>query len=292
MFRQLSAHLPFFVAVSKHLSFSKAAQELSLSQSAISYQIRTLEEKLGFKLFIRGQGSKVTLSEKGKLIYLEYSHMEKQFNQLLSDIQIHRSKSSIKITAPVDFGAKILTALIPKLERNGLLIDLDLSDHHVELKNSKFDLAIRDNNNEAGLEYIELSNQKNVLVCSPNFAKQHTLTSHQNINEHHKIIVRNKEVSRTWNEFLRSKNQNFTERGNKQVIASSFGILEATIAGVGLAILPKYFVQSAIENNVLIEIYTPVELLPKTTFFIAFQPSTVASRWSLMLKEVFEKTNL
>ncbi len=288
MFRQLSAHLPFFVAVSKYLSFSKAAQELSLSQSAISYQIRTLEEKLGFKLFIRGQGSKVALSEKGKLIYVEYSHMEKQFNQLLSDTQIHRSKSNIKVTAPVDFGAKMLTALIPMLERNGLFIDLDLSDHHIELKNSKFDLAIRDNKDETGLEYIELSGQENVLVCSPDYAQKNDTVNHKNIKEHHKIVVRNKQHSRSWKAFLKAKNLSFNEWENKQVIASSFGILEATIAGVGLAILPRYFVQHAIESKLLIEIETPVNALPRTKFFIAFQPSTVANRWALELKETFE----
>ncbi|OIQ44516.1 MAG: hypothetical protein BM565_13925 [Gammaproteobacteria bacterium MedPE] len=288
MFRQLSAHLPFFVAVSKYLSFSKAAQELSLSQSAISYQIRTLEEKLGFKLFIRGQGSKVALSEKGKLIYVEYSHMEKQFNQLLSDTQIHRSKSNIKVTAPVDFGAKMLTALIPMLERNGLFIDLDLSDHHIELKNSKFDLAIRDNKDETGLEYIELSGQENVLICNPDYAHKNNMVNHKNIKEHHKIVVRNKQHSRSWEGFLKAKNLSFKEWGNKQVIANSFGILEATIAGVGLAILPRYFVQHAIESKLLIEIETPVNALPRTKFFIAFQPSTVANRWALELKETFE----
>lgn len=289
MFKKLSAHLPFFVAVSKHLSFSKAAQELALSQSAISYQIRTLEDKLGFKLFMRGQGSKVTLSEKGKLIYLEYVHMEKQFNQLLNDIKIHKNKPHIKITAPVDFGAKIMTALLPALEERGLVVDLDLSDSHVELKSSKFDLAVRDNKNETGLEYIDFTIQENILLCSSDYSNRNSVFTHADIHTEHKIIVRDKEHSRTWSKFLASEELDFKARKNKQVIASSLGILEAVIAGVGIAILPRYFVKNALENTTLFEIESS-DTLPPTTFYIAYQPSIIAERWALTLKDVFESS--
>src|SRR5258705_710768 len=42
-----------FEAASRHLSFTRAAQELELTQTAISHQIKTLEERLGIKLFVR-----------------------------------------------------------------------------------------------------------------------------------------------------------------------------------------------------------------------------------------------
>lgn len=77
MFKSIVAHLPYYAAVAKHLSFSKAASELSISQSAMSYQIQKLESKLGFSLLIRGQGSKVEMSDRGKLLLNEYLLMEK-----------------------------------------------------------------------------------------------------------------------------------------------------------------------------------------------------------------------
>ena len=53
MIKSLLPYLPGFAAVAEHQSFSRAADELALSQAAVSYQIKQLEERLGFALFIR-----------------------------------------------------------------------------------------------------------------------------------------------------------------------------------------------------------------------------------------------
>ena len=68
MIKSLLPYLPGFAAVAEHQSFSRAANELALSQAAVSYQIKQLEERLGFALFIRKQGSKISLTQKGALL--------------------------------------------------------------------------------------------------------------------------------------------------------------------------------------------------------------------------------
>lgn len=59
----------YFESVARLLSFSKAAEELNVTQSAVSHQVRLLEEYLGEQLFVR-QGRKLSLSQSGAL-YLE-----------------------------------------------------------------------------------------------------------------------------------------------------------------------------------------------------------------------------
>ena len=62
------AALRAFDAAAKHDNFKVAAEDISLSPSAISHQIRSLEEYLGFQLFIRDKGS-VRLTQRGQEYY-------------------------------------------------------------------------------------------------------------------------------------------------------------------------------------------------------------------------------
>ena len=57
-----------FTAVAKHMSFTKAAEELCITQSAVSHRIRCLEQELGFPLFHR-LTRKIILTEEGKTLY-------------------------------------------------------------------------------------------------------------------------------------------------------------------------------------------------------------------------------
>lgn len=63
----LSFRVKVFQAVARHLSFRKAAEELYLSQPAVSLQIKALEEEIGLPLFDRG-GSHIALTEAGSIL--------------------------------------------------------------------------------------------------------------------------------------------------------------------------------------------------------------------------------
>ena len=286
MFRHLVSHLPFFSSVARHLNFSQAADELALSQSAVSYQIQALEQKLGFKLFIRGKGSKVELSEKGELLLNQYLQAEKGFNQVLTEVQIYQQKPIIKVTAPVDFGVKVLTPLLSNLEHVGLRIELELNDNLVPLQKSQFDLSIRNNKNEENLNYIELAEVENILLCSKEYSLQHTLSSIETVLPHYRLLVRNKHKSASWQSLFESNKQDFSKHKNKQVISNSFGIFTAAEAGLGLAILPAYFIEEKAKHGNLRIIDLPHQPLPPTKFYIAFQQSSVAHNWALKIKEL------
>lgn len=286
MLRHLASHLPFFASVAKHLSFSKAADDLALSQSAVSYQINKLEDKLGFKLFLRGKGSKVELSEKGTMLLNEYIYMEKGFDQLLSIIQTHNKRTNIKLTAPVDLGVKVLVPLLKTLENNDLHIELDLNDELISLKKSQFDLSIRNNRSEPGLQYTELTEIENVIVCSESYAEKSKIRHITDINETHRLLVRDKQISSSWQSIFNTCSRDFTQHQNKQLISNSFGILEAVTSGFGIGILPKYFVNQQAHVNAIRQILLSPAIIKPTKFYIAYQDSTMARKWALQLKDV------
>src|SRR3954462_8453366 len=61
-------HLPSFAAVAPHGSFSRAAQNLHLTQPALSRQVKDLEDELGVRLLARGKTA-ITLTDAGELFY-------------------------------------------------------------------------------------------------------------------------------------------------------------------------------------------------------------------------------
>ncbi len=74
-----------FCAIADYGSMSKAAEILYCSQPALSKQIIALEKEIGYPLFDRN-GKKMTLNENGRLLYTFGRHLEKDFNQLKSDL--------------------------------------------------------------------------------------------------------------------------------------------------------------------------------------------------------------
>lgn len=287
MLAKVLAHLPYLAAVAKHGSFSKAADEIALTQSALSYQIQKLEDKLGFKVFIRGKGSKIALTSKGELLVNEFNRLEKSFNVLLDDVQIHNKKKHFKISLPTDFGVKVITPLLPTFEKEGITLDLDLNDQVIQLQNSHFDFAIRNNQDEKGVEYLKLLSIENLVICSKQYAQTNNLNAPSDIKNEHKLIVRNKTNSKSW-ESIFSKNGNiFTHHQNKQLITNSFGMMESTLAGFGIAILPKYFVSDSNIKNRL-SILGDVE---PTTFYLAYQDSPVTKKWANHIKRILLSDN-
>lgn len=280
MLKNLANHLPYFSCVAKHLSFSHAATELAVSQSAISYQIKCLEDKLGFKLFVRGQGSKVEFSHKGEKLYQEYIVLERNFNQVLSDTQLNKNRTNLNIAAPVDIGVKLLIPALSQFSPDKLIINFDLNDELVNLKKSNFDFSIRNNTNEHELEYVPLVSIKNQLICSQDYALKHNLSSFQDITPETHLITRNAEKSKSWQALFNQHNLDFHQHENVQSINNVFGIYQGIIGNNGLGILPEYFVSDANQTNLFIF----DEKIIETHFYLAFQPSYIANKWATIIK--------
>ncbi|NVK35626.1 MAG: LysR family transcriptional regulator [Rhodobacteraceae bacterium] len=103
-----------FEAVCRHLNFTRAGNELGMTQAAVSYQIKSLEEKLGYALFLR-KGRKIELTEMGKTL----SHPVETAFDLLRDTFIDASNDSatqLTITANSTFAMNWLGRRIGKFQ--------------------------------------------------------------------------------------------------------------------------------------------------------------------------------
>lgn len=75
--------LPVFLSAAKHLNFTKAAEEHCISQTAVSQQIKQLEQELGFSLFVRANRG-VTLTPAGKAFYRQCGQLMREYQSAVT----------------------------------------------------------------------------------------------------------------------------------------------------------------------------------------------------------------
>ncbi|MEH6445570.1 MAG: transcriptional regulator GcvA [Oceanospirillaceae bacterium] len=161
--------LKAFEAAARHLSFTKAAQELNVTQAAISHQVRTLEEYLSASLFNRSS-QRLSLTESGRTLL---PNITQAFNLVEKGYQnLHRQTAHPKLTikAPSSFSVQWLMPrlvayqkLVPDIE-----ISLSAQDNDLEFFQEIFDIEIRylfDRDKEAGKTL--LFKEEIFPVCSP-----------------------------------------------------------------------------------------------------------------------------
>lgn len=133
-----------FEAAARHRSFKQAASELGVTPTAISHQIRSLEEHLGGKLFER-RARKVALTADAQTLYPVLRDGLDSFAQAVEHILASRTRAIVTISATTAFTAKWLVPRVSRFQAKWPDIDLRLqaSDELVEVGARGVDLAIR-----------------------------------------------------------------------------------------------------------------------------------------------------
>jgi LysR family transcriptional regulator, glycine cleavage system transcriptional activator len=114
MVRQLPPlnSLRAFEATARHLSFSKAADELAVTPAALSHQVRGLEERLGLELFTRRTRS-IELTEAAHLIYSRHSRRLRNDGRL-QRLDRMKNDTVLVVSATPGFTVKLLRKLVPQ----------------------------------------------------------------------------------------------------------------------------------------------------------------------------------
>ncbi len=137
--RQNWESLRVFAACAHHLSFTKAAEELSLTQAAVSQRIAQLEQRLGVTLFQRRPRLRLT-DEGARLaprLSLGFSEIERALQEL-------RTPRLLSVTTTVTFATLWLLPRLPLFRRCDpeISLALDISDEYRALEEGRFDVAI------------------------------------------------------------------------------------------------------------------------------------------------------
>ena len=170
-----------FEAASRLGGFSKAAEELGLSQSAVSHEMRLLEERVGQPLFLR-VGRKVQLTDAGRVYQRSVRQALDDLDAAQQRLEPFRRDSSVVIYAPRDFGRRWL---LPKL---GDLLSacpncqpwLDTSGAEVDFSSMEVSIGIvHANEPPPGLSAIRLAEDVRCPLASKTLVPEGSLTDEE-----------------------------------------------------------------------------------------------------------------
>lgn len=137
-------HLRAFEAVARHLNFRVAAEELSLTQSAVSRQIQSLEDEVGAALFLRHTRA-VELTSAGAMLLRAAASALERVDGTVRQIRQSAGRKSVAITTWASFASMWLIPRLEAFQRDNPDIDIriDATDSAVDLSTADVDMALR-----------------------------------------------------------------------------------------------------------------------------------------------------
>ena len=257
-------NLRAFEAVARRLSFSEAAAELFVTQSAISRQIKRLEDELGAALFVRGTRH-VEITQSGQMLLRAVEASLPKIDASVRQIRAARSRKRVSVTTFASFGSLWLLPRIEAFQRDHPDIDIRVSaaDAIADLDDPELDLALRYcSPAQAPESAIRLFGEVLTPVVSrslaeqirlgiaPQLAKpedlaQHTLAEEDDTKTSTKYL--------SWRRWLSEHDQPGLQPKRWLYLNFTYQQVQAALAGHGVALARVALVFEALQRGELVE---------------------------------------
>jgi len=255
-----------FVSVVTEGSFSNAAISMQLSPQLVSKYVSKLEERLDVRLLNRTT-RKVSLTEAGthyfqhaQQILLSIDEMDSQLGGLQQN-----PKGTLRINAPVSFALKHMAKLVTDFQIRYPLVnvDLQLNDRKVDIVDEGFDIALRIGRlKSSSLIAKHIAPIRVILCASPEYLKKNgTPKQLEDLKQHRYLHYSYMEIDAKEQIFQWLKTKNIATNGE---FHSNNGdvLVEAAIAGAGIALQPTFITSGAIKSGKLVQVLPKFELEP------------------------------
>jgi len=247
--------LRVFEAVARLGSFTRAAEELHVSQSAVSRQVSLLEDYLDVRLFNREQRG-ISLTEPGRLYQQEIGPAFARIAAATQDLLANSRGGPIKVRAYTTFAAKWLMRRLPAFQSANPGIDVRLSTNvtPADFSSDNIDLAIQFGDGSwPGVRCDHLFDDYITPVCSPSLldkpgAPLKTLDDLK----HHRLLHSHYRKS-DWPYWLAAVGRpELGERRDSMVFSSSILTYQAAVDGLGVAIGQVRLLDQELESGALV----------------------------------------
>jgi DNA-binding transcriptional LysR family regulator len=241
-----------FEASARQLSFTRAAGELSLTQSAVSRQVQALEALLEVPLF-RREGRQIVLTEVGSMYLREVTAaLQRIRNASLQAIAFRAGGGSLHLAALPTFAGKWLMPRLKSFyaQHPDVLIHVHARIGQFDLDLAGMDAAIGVGDGDwPGLDAHQLLQENLLPVISPALAKAHPVATAADLSSHLLLqVAARPDVWRQW--FRSQKLPEYTMRPGPQFELTSH-LIQAVAAGIGVGLLPSFLVEDELRAGVL-----------------------------------------
>ncbi len=236
--------LRIFHAVADAGSLTHAGDRLNLSQSAVSRQIRALEESLNTTLFHR-HARGLILTEQGELLFDATSAMNRRLDTAAARIRDSEEEvfGELRVTTTTGFGSIWLAPRLNKLYElyPDLKIDLMLEERVLDLPMREADVAIRMKEpSQADLVRKKLMSVRMALVAAPEYLEKHGTPETLDDLRHHRLICQSPDsVQVSAGLTLVQELLTYDVRA-LLTVNNYFGVLQSVAHNLGIGVLPDY----------------------------------------------------
>jgi LysR family glycine cleavage system transcriptional activator len=247
--------MKIFEVVGQTRSFTRAAERLNLTQSAVSRQVRNLEEQLGEALFIRKHHD-LELTESGAELYATLQDALHNVELTVRSITEKSSGARLRLNAPPTFVRRWLMPRLPSLRAALPGIDISIStDLHDNLgERSLLDCAIRFGDGEWPLMQVShLLTERHVAVCAPSLLDEPRAISGGDLSRFTflHVLASSNQRYLTWRHWLDAAGLTQVDtRGGLEFDLLDLAI-EAAVNGLGVTVADRNMIAPLLEQGAL-----------------------------------------
>lgn len=252
-----------FEAAGRHENFSRAAEELTMTQAAVSYAVRTLESQLGVQLFHHSHRA-VALTETGARFHADVSAGLARIQKSAEQIRAKGRETNVTLSASSAFASMWVLPRIPKLREDLPEIDLRIhaSVRDLELDEEGIPLGIRGGdpatwpNYHAALLAPEVVN----AVASPAFIDQHGMPDTMAALAQLRLIHLEEpaRVACDWKEWFESAGYEYRPQSRPLTINDYVLVIQAALAGEGVALGWQHLIERQMASGALVPVSSHV----------------------------------
>jgi DNA-binding transcriptional LysR family regulator len=242
-----------FEAAARHLSFTRTAEELALTQSAVGRQVAALEEYLGTALFNRFK-RRISLTEAGEIYAKRVRENLERIERDTLATMAHRSAGGILELAVIPtFATRWLIPRLPEFyaTHDDIVINLTTRAAPFLFKDTPFDAAIHFGDPVwPGSVTKYLFGEETTAVCSPNLLAGRTGLTPRDITSF--TLLHQSARPDAWRQWLARAAMHDVDSMKGQRYELFSMLVEAAKAGLGMALVPKFLVAQELKSGELV----------------------------------------
>lgn len=257
-----------FEAAARHLSFTKAAEELNVTQAAVSHQVKALEERLQVPLF-RRLNRGLVLTGAGASYLRELEDIFDRLEEATKRLRASEAMGALTVSTSTSFAAKWL---VPRLQRfrerrPDIDVRIDANDSLTDFRRDDVDIAIRYGRGVyPGLSSVQLLQDIVFPVCSPKLLEgPHQLQAPADLK--HFTLLHDQGVVEDWRTWLRTAGVSEVDPTRGPVFSHSAMMIEAAIAGQGVALARRSMVARDVREGRLVQPF-PLSLKAEFSYWV------------------------
>lgn len=242
-----------FEATARLSTLAAAAAELNVTPSAISHQIRTLEDTLGVRLFRRAN-RRLSLTKDGRALFPGLSDGFRRLTAAVAELETNQREGTLTISMLSTLAMRWFMPRLPHFHREHPEIDVRISTttRTVDLEREDIDIAIRHGHGDWPDVQSELLFRLETLpVCSPDLPRDTAPLDRPRDIRHH-VLLRADARPDDWPAWLHSVGEANLKPSRELTFDTTDFALAAAIRGLGIAIADRHIIHDELETGRLI----------------------------------------